>query len=332
MHARNLMAGLGALVGLVACEPVYDPGVGDEFYGTIDATVLDAKFLPATGNKCPPNTPKCYPAQRVSVQGRTTTVYNLGAVATGLTFGAGGTLAASTADDAAVAYGFNEGCVAQPTDEVSGIEHSAQFPVFSRLPLSTTSTTPVLPFVKVKFVTGSASSPCNAIKRNTSVEKGSYGVSATDLFAARVWPVIDPGAAVVPLREGSTFGAKYGWYKGLLLAYLDGGDLPRDDAGAVLTMEGVMVTPATGTASAPADNGVLVLPFDVGDPGFSPVLRVKKFTAAADRTVSSYTALCSSAAPDLSGLPACTAAPNEIDMATVPAAITHTIFIVASDL
>lgn len=328
------IAGLGVVALLaVGCGPAYQNEEGDRFYGVVDATPFDAKFAPATGTRCPPGVSRCYPAQRVSLRGQTTAVYNLGAVASGLTFGAGGTLAPSTVRSAPYAYHFPTSCQAREGNTLAGYENTAQFPIFSGLPLATTSPTapPVLPFVRVLGVSDLSGNGCNALKRVASVEAGRYGARPAEPASATpsLWAVIDPSAQVVPLRAGSQFTPGLGWFKGLLLSYLDGGPLPLDGGGAVRTMEGVLVSPATGTPTTPTDDRALILSFGPGEAGYSPVVRLRRFNAAAGRAPSSYTALCSSANP---ALPACTGAANEVNLELVNPTIVFTTFLVASTL
>lgn len=336
MISRRIVTSLVPLLGLLcACyQPYYSPGEGDKYYGPFDATVLDSKLLPATGTRCPVGQSPCYPAQQFSLRNTTITGYHLGNVSGSTP----ATLSASTVSSAPYAYHFPDQCVPQEGNTATEpFPNDHQFPVFSALPLPGSGSSVTWPFVRVTGASNLTDNPCNAIKRTTSLESGQYGAKPGDVTAGAgtLWAVIDPGAAVIPLREGSAFLPKFGWYRGLLLTYLDGGPLPRSPSGAVLTMEGVLVNPSSGAPSQTTANLVIILPFGVDDPpatstapGYSPIVRLRSFTAASGRAPSSYTALCS--ATSAGGLPACTGAPYEVDMNAVPTTISNTIILVTS--
>lgn len=337
MISRRIVTSLVPLVGLLcACyQPFYTPETGDEYYGPFDATVLDSKLLPVTttcsatvtSRCCPAGRSPCYPAQQFSLRGNAIPGYHLGNVT--LTTA---TVAASAVASAPYAYDFPDQCVAGEEESLSEpFPHDRQFPLFSGLPLPASGTNVTWPFVRVTWVYGVSDNPCNAIKRTTTVESGAYNAQVGDVAAATgmLWAVIDPGAAVIPLRPSSTFVPRMGWFKGLLLSYLDGAALPRNPAGAVLTMEGVLVNPTTGSPSLTTTNNVVILPFGLGEAGYSPIVRLRSFTAAAGRAPSSYTALCS--ATSAGGLPACTGAPNEVDMNAVPTTVNNTFILLTSN-
>jgi hypothetical protein len=204
--------------------------------------------------------------------------------------------------------------------------------VFSALPVAPAGTAVVLPIVRTATVFGLTTNPCNALKKTASIESGMFGAAPDDLkpTSARLWAVIDPAAWVIPLSDTSAFQPRYGWFKGLLLAYLDGGKLPLNAAGNVLTMEGVVVDPAGAGSSALTANRVIIFPFGPDETGYSPIVRLRHFRAAASTQPSAYTSICTSATLTF-GLPPCAGAPSEVNISTLPAAV-ETLIAVAPGL
>ncbi|HVE87113.1 MAG TPA: hypothetical protein VND93_29865 [Myxococcales bacterium] len=323
MNLRTIAAPAALAALLLACGPATSEVAEDKYYGPIDASALDARLRAATGARCPTGVTSCYPAQQVSLHGATITIYNMGTVAPApasptLTFAAGGTLAATFVTGAPYAYHFPDQC--QPDFAYDAFAdpypNDRQFPVFSALPL--TSTAVVLPIVRVTGVSGLTDNPCNALKKTASIEAGNFGAAPDDnktAFQARLWAVIDPAALVVPLSSTSTLLPQFGWFKGLILAYLDGGRIPTNAAGAVLSMEGVVVDPAGTGSSTLTANKVIILPFGPDEALYSPIVRLRHFRAATGTQPGAYTALCTRAT-STGGLPPCTGAPNEVDMSS----------------
>jgi len=319
-------AALAFLAVLLACGPASTPATGDKYYGPIDGSVLDAKLRPAAAatGRCPTGQAPCYPPQQVSIHGATVPIYNMGTVATGLTFTSGTLSAATFVNSSIYAYDFPDVC--QPDLEYDPFAdpypNDHQFPVFSALPLTPTGTAVVLPIVRTTGVFGLTTNPCNALKKTASIEAGMLGAAPDDLktnAAVRLWAVIDPAAWVIPLSDTSAFQPQYGWFKGLILSYLDGGKVPLNASGNVLTMEGVVVDPAGTGSSALTANKVIIFPFTQDEAGYSPIVRLRHFRAAANTQPSAYTAICTSAVP-AAGLPPCTGAPNEVNISPLPAA------------
>jgi hypothetical protein len=262
-------------------------------------------------------------------------MYNMGTVASGLTFTSGTLSGATFVTTSPTAYDFPDQCLPDAAYDPFSDPYPSdrQYPIFSALPLTPTGTTVVLPIVRVGGVTGVADNPCNALKRTTSVEAGNYG-AAPDPGAkvARLWAVIEPGAWVIPLSDTSQYKPNFGWFKGLILSYFDGGKVPLNASGNVLTMEGVVVDPAATGSSVLTANKVIILPFGPDEAAYSPIVRLRHFRALANTQPSAYTALCTSATPT-GGLPPCTGAPNEVNMASAAvAAPAETLIAVTSSL
>ena len=141
-----------------------------------------------------------------------------------------------------------------------------------------------------------------------------------------------PRAWVIPLSPTSQFLPQSGWFKGLIFSYLEGGKVPLNAAGDILTMEGVVVDPAGSGSSVLTANKVIILPFGIDEANYSPIVRLRHFRAAAGKLPGAYTALCTSAATTF-GLPACAGAPNEVDMNSASvAAPVETLIAVTSNL
>jgi hypothetical protein len=261
-------------------------------------------------------------------------MYNMGTVSTGLTFTAGTLSGATFVTAAPYAYDFPDQC--EPAAEYDPFAdpypNDRQYPIFSALPLTPTGTAVVLPIVRVGGVSGAVGNACNDLKKTASVEANNFSAVADSTRVARLWAVIDPGAWVIPLSDTSQYKPNFGWFKGLILSYFDGGRVPLNAAGNVLTMEGVVVDPAgTGTSVLTA-NKVIILPFGPDEAAYSPIVRLRHFRALANTQPSAYTAICTSAT-STGGLPPCTGAPNEVNMnLAAVAAPAETLIAVTSSL
>lgn len=285
--------GLLLALGAVSCGP--SGPVGDRYQGFIDGSVLDSKFLPGS---CGGNL-RCYQAQTTSAQSSSVLVYNLGLVATSALPAESGRPYLPVERVTATSYDFPEDCQASGEyDEYGDAFHpDQQYSVFTQLPLATTSSSApaVLPLVKVVPWAGTGSQPCNAIKSATSLERGDFGGQAQEESSLALRGIIDM-AQEFRAPQNATFAPSRGWYRALQLTYLDGGTVPVEN-GRVKTMDGVLVNPATGTASAVTANNVLVLRYRPGDADWSPVVLLRTFTAPAGQQPSSFRSLCDTA-PD----------------------------------
>jgi len=290
-------------LGLVAALSVVSCGdseqVGDPFQGYIDTSVLDTKFQPA--GSC--GSAKCYLPQTVTVNSDPVLVYNLGLVANPNTDKTKPPAAILADNLAASVYEFPEGCEAGKAYDprTDAFDETKQYPVFTKLPTANTSSSapPVLPLVKVVQWTGSGAYTCNALKSAVTLDKGEFSLQKQESYTVAMRPVI--AAAEVRLSNGTSYTPPLGWYKGLLLNYLDAGQVPVEQlplgtdgalVDAVKTMDGVIVNPPTGTASTVTANNVLVLFARPGEVGWSPVVRLREFTATTGTTPSSYKSLC----------------------------------------
>jgi hypothetical protein len=288
--------GLVVALSVVSCgdsEPV-----GDPFQGFIDPSGLDTKFRPG---RC--GSVDCYQPQTLTVNNDPVAVYNFGLVANPNTDKTKPPPAVVAESLAATVYDFPDGCrPGRAFDErAATFDETKQYPVFNRLPVANTSTTapPVLPLVKVVQYTGSKEYTCNAIKDASSVDQNEFILTKQAGFTVALRAVI--GLAEVRLPTGAAYAPPLGWYKGLLLNYLDAGAVPVEQQpvgtdGALVDvikpMDGVIVNPATGTASAVTANNVIVLFARPGEVGWSPVVRLREFTAATGASPGSYRSLC----------------------------------------
>jgi hypothetical protein len=298
------------ITALLAASCGRRASAGDPYNGVIDASVLDAKFLPVTDRKlCPSG--NCYPGQEAYAHGASLFFYNLGApVSSSL-----GTL---TAAHAAPVFELGS-CVGDAAfdPQQDAFSNEKQLPVFSALPVASTSTTPVLPLVRVVPVVGRNGSACNELKDSASV-----GDSAGAPGEVKLRAVIDSLGAV--LRPGSPklkVGIEQGWFRGLLLGYLDGGTVPVDAKGNLVAMDGVILNPGDAVFARPTDPRAVLLPFVPGESGYSPIVRLHGFTLPAGKALGDYTGIC------VSGV-GC--GPNEVDYTLASKSAFNTLFIAAS--
>ncbi len=291
--------------------------VADPYKGFIDASSLDAKFLPGKCGSLP-----CYPSQQGFAHGAPFFFYNVGTLATSA-------LPQLKADAAPIAYTWAPGhCKPvtgyQPMRDPYPSE--TQFPLFTTLPLATKSTTVVVsPFVNVVPIAANEPYGCNDLKDAQWVgagdsQPGKFSPIAGDAGEVRLWAVIDPTAYLSTSSPDFTLGAQYGWYKDLLLTYLDGGPVPLNDKRELLPMEGVILDPAgVTTFSKGTDPKVVLLPFKPGEAGYSPIVRLHSWRLPAGKVPGDYTGVCR--APDCG--------PKDVDLANAAATAFTTLFVVS---
>ncbi|MBZ4421690.1 hypothetical protein [Myxococcus sp. RHSTA-1-4] len=295
--------GLAAALSAVACGESTQE-VGDTYQGVIDATVLDSDFKPTSG---------AYRPATARVKGTSVPFYSLGQVATerkdskgvltdsGVPVDENGRPYLPASRVVATSYDFADGCKTGKADfdyRTDSYPENVQWSLFDTLPLAVTGRTApqALPLVKVKRWTGTAGEQCNAIKDVASLTKGAFGGAAEEGESLALRGIIDVSAEFYPLRTESAYTSTGGWYRGLQLAYLDGGAVAVDEAGNVKVMDGVLVSPPTG---APAtETPVYLFAAQPGEEGWSPVVRLRTFTATAAKPASSYTGLCADACAD----------------------------------
>lgn len=275
-NALRLMVALGT----VSCGGSMQ--AGDAYQGFLDGTALDAKLLPSKSSY--------EPMKAVRAAGESVPVYSLGLIPSSdkvLGEDANGHPVLEASKVSVEAYTFPEGCKEGKEYDVrlDAYREDAQYPVFKSLPFASKST--VLPLVKVKAWTGVSQHTCNAIKSAKSLEDGVFGGQAAEGETVAMMPVIDGARRIFPLSASSTFGPSYGWYKGLQLAYLDGGELTVD-GGIVKTMDGVWLKPSSSTAKATDSTAKLVLQAKPGDANWSPVVLLRQMADDGN----TYTSLC----------------------------------------
>jgi hypothetical protein len=289
--------GLVAALGAVACGESTEE-VGDTYQGVFDASTLDTKFRPTSG---------VYRPATAKVKGTNVPFYNLGTVATerkdangvltnaGVPADANGIPFLPASRVVTTSYDFTEGCRTGKADydfRTDSYPETVQWPLFDKLPLAVTGNTtpPVLPLVKVTGWAGTGGQQCNAIKDVKSLTEGVFGGAAVEGESFSLRAIIDVSAQLNPLRQDSQFTSQGGWYRGLQVAWLDGGSVSVDEAGNLKVMDGVLVSPPTG---APASEvPVYLFAAQPGEAGWSPVVRLRTFTATTARPASSYTGLC----------------------------------------
>src|SRR6516162_7188187 len=236
---------LAALLAVVACED-NSPNKPDPYYGSVDATAFDTRFLPVTDkNRCPKGT--CYPYQAGYEGGQQIHFFNFGATTT-KSFPvdqSGATqIPVSIANPAfrfgdCVQHGYNP--------QSDAFDRRVQYPIFSKLPLPTTNTKVfVTPAVAVYDVMGASGAGCNDLKTASSIgpamgPPGRFGAMAGSTAEYRIWAEVDQTAL---LPDTSMLPRYQSWYRGLQLQYFDGGVIPTDASGQNLRyMDGLILNP-----------------------------------------------------------------------------------------
>ncbi len=280
--------GVALILALMACG-AHDPSTtADPQQGFIDGSGLDAKFLPS---KCD-NKP-CYVGQAAFARGEALFFYNLGTIPTA-------TFPAQKAASAPPVYTVPE-CDTVGTYEPmrDAFAPSQQLPLFSTLPLtSRVIGALVLPFVNVTAATHPKPFACNAVKDAADVSSdaakpGKFGLTPAGAPEVRLWAVVDPTVPLNPTSPDFKLGSALGWYKSLLLTYLDGGPVPVNEAGELVAMDGIILDPAGLTTFAKTtDPKVILLPFKRGEAGFSPIVRLHSFRFPSGKGPGDFTGIC----------------------------------------
>jgi hypothetical protein len=334
--ALKLLMALGA----VSCGGSTQPG--DSYQGFIDATQLDSKFQ--TPSTCGSNSrDKCPYQPMTGNAGTPFAFYNLGFLAKDdkspvqVKDTSTQRLSLPVSVVKATTYDFTEGCKTGKEFDArtDAYREDVQYAVFDTLPLSS-NPAPVLPLVKAKPWMGVSQYTCNAIKNAQSLTDGDFGGAAAEGESIALRAIIDVTVDFKAPTTSPTYAPAPGWYRGLQFVYLDGGTVPTEDftvdaAGTpttvtvLKTMDGVLVKPSSGTAPKPTDsNAVLVFQAKPGEANWSPVVRVREFTAPGATKPADYKSLCYD--PSAGGCPAGT-----IDMTKLPVdKATGLLFVVGS--
>lgn len=226
------------------------------------------------------------------------------------------------------AYSFSPGCKVVPFDPVmDAFSRDQQFPIVSALPinnLALTSPKPPLGVVAIHGVSGVKNETCNDLKYFSSVgtKFGSVGTRAPTGY--EVWMIFDPTVTVfkaTPAAAGSQLDPDVFWFDGLQGAYLSGGPIPVDASGNLVAMDGVIVDQGSSFASPTADN-VVLLPFQPGDGGYSPIVRLHDFHSS--KSANFYKGVCP--------IGAATCPANFVKLSDATASAFNTILIAASPL
>lgn len=282
---------LGFLLAFAACGGGVQP---DRYNGGIDVNGLDAKFLPDP--KACAGTP-CYALGTAFAEHAPLAIHNFGSVlARNFPKDANGNPVIPASMVTARVYVPDPGCKAGPAYDPArdAFPQDVQFPIFDTLPLSAPSYVTVLPFVQKFELGNTGGAPCNAVKAATSVTAGHYGLTSQSLGKVAFMPVISASLAVRSYWANPRIVKQYGWYRGLLLGWLDGGEVPTDAQGNLVTMDGAILDLAPGVYSKVTDPSVLVLRYGPGNPAFSPVVRLFDFVLPQGKSPGDYTAICTS--------------------------------------
>lgn len=311
---KKFALGLVAL-GAVSCGPATDQA-GDPFYGVVDGSGLEAKFLPnARCNGASSN--NCYAPQSMKVAGATVKVFNFGLVFTSSSYTlpqdpANGRLLFPLSKVGHTVYELTDGCVSRETDpRLDAYVKDRQFPVFDYVP-SATQPAPALGLYQVKTWSGTSGEECNAVKSHLSLEDGTFGGTGAAQEQVAVRLAVDP-IATLQASSGMTQTIQQGWFKGLLTTYVDAGTVPVDANGNLKFMTAVLVQPnytdtRLNTTSKVTDSSATVLlQAAPGSADFSPVVRLLEVKATKDKDPKTYTGLCQDD---------CTDPTNQINVAT----------------
>lgn len=322
----TLMTALGAM----SCGGPTSPA--DTYQGFIDAVGLDSKFQP-NGATCAIPTvtdgsagkEKCYLPTKGAATGSDFYFQNLGyllATDKNLVKDAAGLIALPASTVKAISYDFPEACTPGKAYDVrtDAFPQDVQYTLFDTLPLTNTATNSlVTPLVHVQPWTGVSGIHCNAIKDAQSLTGGTFGGAAgDDTIALRA--VIDitvvynmPPAGTPPEPPFS-----WGWYRGLQLAWLNGGTVPVGADGNLGMMDGVWLKPTTSGAKPTDATAKLVFQSRPGDATWSPVVRLREIAAP----TTTPTSLCYTA-------PTTPCPANSVDMSKATT-FTGVLFIVPS--
>lgn len=301
--------------------PDFNQSFPDPYEGSVDYSVLATAPLPPDPKGLTPavcGTKRCYYAATGQAQGQPVTFFAFDAIPATASPAPVLTLAGVTATE----YDFPTGCDATGTfDPVqSAYRPDAQYPVFSQVPQNVTGRPPALPLVQISQVGGLSGWSCQDFKSSTSVLKAEEGASAVAQPHVYLRPVIDQTAPVKPSKP-SFFVPHPGWWNNLQLAYLEGGEVPVDANGNLVVMEGALLDSTPGVTAKLTDPNAVVLAFQPGQPGYSPLVALHEFAVPAGHTASSYTSLCTTPG---------NCRPNEVDPSQWSSAPSLTVFLVAS--
>lgn len=183
---------------------------------------------------------------------------------------------------------------------VDNYPRTEQFPIANDLPLNNAAVSstvrPPLGIVAVYGVTGASGTTCNDLKYAQSITDGKDGAKrSADPLSYQAWMVFDP---VVPVLKtfpnGDSVDVGIFWFNGLQANYLASPTIPLNSHGNLLAMDGVLVATSTSfTATDPTASRRVILPYQPGDDGYSPLVRLHTFTSSNSQTGSSpYNAIC----------------------------------------
>ena len=286
-------------LGLIAAAAIGcgDGSDQDKYQGVVDQTPFDAKFKSTCSGT---NVTTCTYAAKVAwANDRFFTLYDFGTLPGQATPTTGVPLAGirpflpASYAAANTFVEFPDGC--RGTDSydrrTESFPRTTQWPVVQALPLAST-TKAVHPLVTVRRWTGTGDLECQAIKNAKHLlEDGDFPGQLAEDTRLAVRAVIDPVAALPALSATSSFTSVGGWYKGLQLAWLDGGAVSTDDAGNVKTMDAVFVQrPSSGAAGD--DTDMLLTQYAPGDEGWSPVVVLRNYRVATGQRADQYKKLC----------------------------------------
>lgn len=322
----------------------------DPYWGVVDPTAFDAKLLPQTSFTVCPNGP-CYPVQQGFAHGNALYFYNMGAITGTSLKSCPGTpplpICTDSLGQTVITTNLVKNniqllgpgqCSPVGTYDIvkDAYDPTVQYPIFSQLPLTVSSSAPpVIPIGWVSQITGVSGANCNDLKSAASVSKGVFGASAnpTSLSNAQdfeLYAAVDMTANLGARNGLPLVKEAFAWANDLQTGYLPGGKVPvvAGSPSTLTAMDGVIVDPAGSSFSKVTDGKVIIVPFAPGEAGYSPIVRLHDFRLSVGQNIGDFNDLCNSTVAP------CTA--NQVDMAQATSSSSNptsstfnTLFIVA---
>ena len=198
---------------------------------------------------------------------------------------------------------FPHSCTAKPYDQrLDAFKRDQQFPIANALPTNNANISgarPPVGVVAVYGVTGVSGETCNDLKYADSIANftdssaGSFGARRTEKpIGYEVWMIFDPSVVVLSAAGGTVLDVPSFWFRGLLANYLSGGRIPQDAQGNLTGMDGVILDPTGSAFALPTDAKAVLLPYQPGDDGYSPIVRLHDYHLPSGKKLGDYTGVC----------------------------------------
>jgi hypothetical protein len=323
-HALIVVAALGVFgLGCGSTPgPDFNQTFPDPYEGSVDFSSLVTAPLPPDAKGASPavcGTKRCYWAATGAAENQPLTFFAFDAIPSTASPAPVLTAAGVTTTE----YDFPQGCVATGTfDPVqSAFRPDQQYSVFDALPVNVAGAPPALPLVQISDVSGLSGWSCQDFKSSNSVLAAEEGANALTPQHVFFRPIVDQTSPIKPSTP-AFWAPLSGWWNNLQLAYLDGGEVPTDDQGNLIAMQGALLDTTAGVQSKLTAANVVVLPFRPGEAGWSPLVQLHELAVPSGRTPSSFTAICTTPG---------NCRPNEVDPSQWTSSPSLTLFVVAGN-